>query len=115
MVAVSVAAQLGVAPLIAFYFGRFSTYFLLTNFIVIPMVTAILYGALIVVLLPSLGIWLAEMVRIMNKALGWIAQMPCSSIDGLHPSVLQVCLLYAIVLIIYLITSRLSSAVCRSD
>jgi len=115
MVAVSLAAQLGVAPLIAYYFGRFSTYFLLTNFIVIPMVTVILYGALIVVLLPSLGIWLAEMVRILNKALGWIAQMPCSSIDGLQPSVLQVCLLYAIVLIIYLIISRLTSVVCRSD
>lgn len=115
MVAVSLAAQMGVAPLIAYYFGRFSTYFLLTNFIVIPMVTVILYGALIVVVIPSLGIWLAEMVWILNKALGWMAQMPYASIDGLHPSVLQVCLLYVVVLLIYLITSRLTNAVCRSD
>ena len=43
MVAVSIAAQIGVAPLIAYYFGRFSCYFLLTNFIVIPAANLILY------------------------------------------------------------------------
>jgi len=115
MVGVSVAAQLGVAPLIAFYFGRFSTYFLLTNFIVIPVVTVILYGALSVVLFPSLGIWLAAIVRLLNKALGWIAQMPYASIEDLHPSVLQVVLMYVVVLLIYLITSRLANARCHSD
>ncbi|MDE6688543.1 MAG: ComEC/Rec2 family competence protein, partial [Prevotella sp.] len=115
IVGVSVAAQLGVAPLIAFYFGRFPTYFLLTNFIVVPAVTVILYGTLLVLLIPSLGIWLVEVVRMLNKALGWIAQMPYSSIDGLHPSVLRVCLLYVLLLIVYLIILRLSSAICRSD
>lgn len=115
IVGVSVAAQLGVAPLIAFYFGRFSTYFLLTNFVVIPAVTVILCGALLVLLIPSLGIWLVEVVRMLNKALGWIVQMPYSSIDGLHPSVLRVCLLYVLLLIVYLIILRLSNAICRSD
>lgn len=47
MTAVSVAAQIGVAPLIAFYFGRFSCYFLLTNMIVVPAATVILYGAVL--------------------------------------------------------------------
>ena len=114
MVGVSVTAQIGVAPLIAFYFGRFSTYFLLTNFIVIPLVTLILYVALVVMLFPSLGGVLVALVDIMNRALGWVARLPCSSIDGLHPSVLTVSLLYVIVLLIYLVTSRLSSAVYRS-
>lgn len=96
MVGVSVAAQIGVAPLIAFHFGRFSTYFLLTNFLVIPAATLILYGALLVVVFPSCGSALLWVVGMLNKALGWISQMPCSSIDGLHPSVLQVCLLYVV-------------------
>ncbi|MBQ8462877.1 MAG: ComEC/Rec2 family competence protein [Prevotella sp.] len=115
MVGVSVAAQLGVAPLVAFYFGRFPTYFLLTNFIVIIAAPFILYGALLVVVFPSLGEWLGVVVSILNKALGWIAQMPYSSIEGLHPSVIQVCLLYAMVLLIYLITSLLSNAKYRSS
>lgn len=101
MVGVSVAAQIGVAPLIAYHFGRFSTYFLLTNFLVIPAATIILYGALLVVVFPSLGSILLWIVGILNKALGWISQMPCSSIDGLHPSVLQICLMYVIFFCFY--------------
>ena len=114
MVGVSVSAQLGVAPLIAYYFGLFSPYFLLTNFIVIPAVTIILYGALLVLFVPQLGSLLALLVQILNKALGWIAQLPCSSIDGLHPSVLRVCMLYALLAAIYLIILRLSRAEYRS-
>lgn len=114
IVGVSVAAQLGVAPLIAYYFGHFSPYFLLTNFIVIPAVTIILYGALLMLFVPQLGNLLALLVQILNKALGWIAQLPCSSIDGLHPSVFKVCLLYALLMAMYLVTLRLSSARCRS-
>ena len=101
MVALSVAAQIGVAPLIAYYFGRFSTYFLLTNFIVIPVATVILYGALLVVAFPSFSSIILWIVGMLNKALGWISQMPCASIDGLHPSVLQVCLLYIVFFCIY--------------
>lgn len=101
MVGLSVAAQMGVAPLIAYHFGRFSVYFLLTNFIVIPAATVILYGALCVVLIPSLAPVLSAVVGILNKALGWVSQMPCASIDGLHPSVLQICLLYVVFACVY--------------
>ena len=101
MVGLSVAAQIGVAPLIACYFGRFSTYFLLTNFIVIPAATMILYGALLVMMIPSLAPVLLGFVGILNKALGWVSQMPCASIDGLHPSVLQICLLYVVFFCVY--------------
>jgi competence protein ComEC len=101
MVALSVAAQIGVAPLIAYYFGRFSTYFLLTNFIVIPVATVILYGALLVVAFPSFSSIILWIVGMLNKALGWISQMPCASIDGLHPSVFQICLLYIAFFCIY--------------
>ena len=96
MVGLSVAAQIGVAPLIAYHFGRFSTYFLLTNFVVIPAATIILYGALFVVLIPSLAPALLGLVGILNKALGWMTQMPCASIGGLHPSIIQICLLYVV-------------------
>ena len=101
MVGLSFAAQIGVAPLIAYHFGRFSTYFLLTNFLVIPAATMILYGALLVVVVPSLAPALFWVVGLLNKALGWISQMPCSSIDGLHPSVLQICLLYVVFFCFY--------------
>jgi len=120
MVGMSLAAQLAVAPLIVYYFGRFSTYFLLTNFIVIPLATAILYGALLVVIVPMFGPVLLWVVGILNKALEWISQMPYSCIDGLHPSVLQICLFYIGVISLYWAvrrlaptTSRVASVRCR--
>ena len=101
MVGMSLAAQMAVAPLVAFYFGRFSTYFLLTNFIVVPMATLILYGALLVLFMPVFGPALLWVVDILNKALEWLSQMPYASIDGLHPSVFQLCLIYIAVICFY--------------
>jgi competence protein ComEC len=97
LVSVSCAAQIGVAPLIAYYFGRFSTYFLLTNFIVVPAATLILYLSLIVFILPSLTFLLIYAVSILNKTLTLIASIPGTCIDGLHPSVIQVSMVYLII------------------
>lgn len=107
LMAVSVAAQLGVAPLIAYYFGRFSTYFLLTNLIVVPMATLILYGALIVMVFPVAGTVLALLVQELNNALSWLSQLPGASIEGLHPSVLQIVLIYVLVLLFYAILRKM--------
>jgi len=101
MIAVSLSAQLGVAPLIAYYFGRFSSYFLLTNFIVVPLATIILYGALLVIIVPAVGSVLAWVVQGLNSALNWLSQLPGASIDGLYPSVIQIVLIYALVLLFY--------------
>ena len=101
MVAVSVAAQIGVAPLIAYYFGRFSCYFLLTNFIVIPAATLILYLALGTLLIPSLGVVLACMVGLLNNTLLYIATIPGATIEGLHPSVGLTVAIYGVLLAAY--------------
>ena len=103
MVAVSVAAQTGVAPLIAYYFGRFSSYFLLTNFIVIPAATLILYLSLVVLLIPRLAYLLIYIVTKLNAVLAYITTIPGASIDGLHPTLLQVSMVYVIILAVYLL------------
>lgn len=51
LMSVSVAAQLGTAPLVMFYFSRFPVYFLLANLVVIPLVTIILYAAVLMLFL----------------------------------------------------------------
>ncbi len=45
LTAVSLAAQIGTAPFSIFYFHQFPNYFLLSNFVVIPAASIILYGA----------------------------------------------------------------------
>ena len=99
--AVSVAAQLGVGPLIAFYFHRFSTYFLLSNFVVIPAATLILYGALLTLLVPPVGVVLAWLVGALNKVLGWLSALPYASIDHLQLSLLQLLMVYVLVGCLY--------------
>ena len=110
MVAVSVAAQIGVAPLIAYYFGRFSTYFLLTNFIVVPAATLILWLAPVVLLIPSRAYLLLYMVGLLNTVLTRIAALPKASIEGIHPSMLQVSMIYVIITAVYLLIVRFRKA-----
>ena len=103
IVSVSCAAQIGVAPLIAYYFGRFSTLFLLTNLIVIPGVTLILYLSMAVFVMPSLAYLLLYIVSILNTLLTAIASIPRASIDGLHPTKLQTTMTYVVIVACYLL------------
>ena len=97
-------AQVGVAPLIAYYFGRFSTYFLLTNLIVLPAAYLILCGSLLMLLVPIVAPAVLWIVGSLNRLLSVVAQLPLSSIDDLHPSWVQV-------VVWYLLVASLSGAV----
>ena len=107
--AVSCAAQIGVAPLIAYYFGRFSCYFLLTNLVVVPAATLILYLSLLVLLIPSLAYLLIYIVDALNQLLLWITMLPGTSIEGLHPTLLQVWMTYVIIGAVYGLLIRRTS------
>lgn len=108
MLCLSLAAQLGVAPLTAFYFHRFSCYFLLSNFIVIPCAYVILIGALLLLFTSSalMATTLSCIVMLMNRTLGGVASLPLSSIDHLHPTLLQTSLLYVAVGGLYVVLLR---------
>ncbi len=117
---VSFSAQLGTAPLVAYYFGKWPTYFLLSNFLVIPLATVILY----LVLACLLTFWwsalqhllvtaLASVVSFMNSVLTLIASLPKSSVDNIRLSTLQVTFIYLIIccswVLLYLFLHRKDS------
>ena len=108
--AVSLAAQIGSAPLVAFYFGRFSTYFLLTNLVVIPAAYLILTGTLLILLIPAASTAVLWIINLLNSLLTYITKLPMASIEGLHPSVVQVVLYYLLIASLYGITYILTSA-----
>ena len=99
----SFCAQIGVAPLTAYYFGRFSTYFLLANFIAIPAATFILYGSFLSLIFPPASTVLVWIVRLMNDGLRLIASLPGASIDDLHPTKTQILLTYVFIGLCYAI------------
>lgn len=115
LITVSIAAQLGTAPLVAYYFGRIATYALLTNMIAIPAVTVILFIAPITLLVPAAMPILMMIVNGLNSSLEFIAtRLPAANIDQLTPSAIQVLMVYvslaAILLIIFRLTTRESSS-----
>lgn len=108
LLTVSVAAQVGTAPLVIFYFFSFPTHFLLTNLWVIPLVTLILYSAIILLLLtpfPFLQQLFASVVDALlsaqNNGLRRIEQLPASSIDGLCTDSCEIVLFYLFLLLMF--------------
>ena len=109
MVAVSVAAQVGTAPLVAFYFGRFSCYFLLTNFLVIPAAMIILYSSFAMfALAPFITIqkYLANFILLVAECLNGgvfhIAALPGAAIEGININQWQLILIYLLIVCVYI-------------
>ena len=107
LLAVSCAAQLGTAPLIAYYFGRFSSLFLITNLVVLPFAPLIIYLTLAVLFIPSLAYILVYIVSALNGVLTFLASITWVSIEALHPSILQIMMIYVIIAATYLLIDRL--------
>lgn len=110
LITMSVAAQIGTAPLVAYYFGRFSTWFLITNLIVVPLVTLILYTAMMALVFPPIAAAAVSIAHVMNKAVDTISIMPLASVEGLHPSVLQVALCYVAAAGIYILLTYIPAS-----
>ena len=101
---VSLSAQIGTAPLVAYYFERFSTYFLLANYVVIPLATLILYLALATIAVcwwssmqTLLVTALSSSVLLMNHLLTAISTLPGCTIDGIHLSTFGLLMVYVII------------------
>lgn len=111
LVKVSLAAQLAVAPLSMYYFGTFPCYFLLTNLVAIPLATIIVYTSIVMY---ALGFWVwmqgvvatfvGCMATLMNTSLGFIASLPGACMYGIHINARQVWLMYALLLVAYLMS-----------
>lgn len=117
LVAVSVAAQLAISPLSLYYFHQFPVYFWLTNIIVIPFATLILYAGLLFFLFsfqPFIaGIIekaLTLLIKGMNISVVTIKEFPFSIINDIHISASESILLYCMVIFTCLFLIRKKGA-----
>jgi competence protein ComEC len=104
LVCVSVAAQLVTAPLGIYYFHQFPNYFLLTNLIVIPAATIIIYLVLLLLafswfpfvaqIVASLT---SEITGIMNEAVAGIEHLPGAVSNGIPSGILFTVLIYILI------------------
>ncbi len=99
---VSVAAQLATAPLCFYYFHQFSNYFLLTNYVMIPISTIAIWTCFIffaVSWIPyvstAVAYCLSWVAKAMNFACLSIENLPLSTTQNIYMDAPQMLLLYA--------------------
>lgn len=102
--AVSIAAQLATFPLGLLYFHQFPNYFLVSNLVVIPAATVILYsGLLLLVLTPiqllaePVALALKYFIQTLNTVIGWIEALPYALYQGASISVVETWLIYLLI------------------
>ena len=111
---VSFAAQLGTLPITIYYFGQVSSYFLLTNLIVLPLATLLVPCGLITIALGGscLGVLVGKvtwaLAWLMNHSVGWIESLPGSTIPA-HATGGMVLLYYVLLLLFWTFLSKKSA------
>jgi competence protein ComEC len=99
--AVTLAAQILTTPLSIYHFHQFPAYFLLTNFVAVPLSSAIVLGEILLcaVSFISPAAWvvgkiLAWLIMLMNGYVERIEALPGSLSDGLQINIIQVILFF---------------------
>lgn len=107
LITVSTAAQIGTAPIAAYYFGTFPLLFLVTNLVAIPAVSIILYlsvAAWSLLPLPLLQkgvlVLLQSVLVCLNKFVSFVEQLPYTSLQGLNPDLPTLFGYFAILLLL---------------
>jgi len=104
----SIAAQIVIFPLSAFYFHQFPVYFLVNNLFVFIPVTIIMYTGFVYLLLPqiaglsnALAYLLEKTILIMNKVLTFMEHLPFVSINKIWFNTSEYLLFYAIIISLF--------------
>jgi competence protein ComEC len=103
ILAVSIAAQIATFPLSLYYFHQFPNYFMLTNIIVIPLSSLVIYTGILLLFLesvPFISIVVAKAFIVfiwsLNTAIHFIEELPLSTFRGVFITIPQMILLYAV-------------------
>lgn len=113
MMLVSLAAQLGTLPITIYYFHQVSTYFLLTNLIVLPLATLLVPFGMVTVALG--GSWLGivfgyvtqTLAWLMNHSVEWIESLPGCTVPA-HTNGYWVAVYYILLILFYCMTRKKS-------
>ncbi len=101
---VSIVASVATFPLCIYYFNQFPNYFLLSNYLVIPISNMVIYSAIAVAFfspIDFLAFWLTKLlyyfVWLLNHSVMFIKHLPNSQMEGLCITKLHVVLMYLVI------------------
>ena len=105
--AVSLAAQMGTMPLVLYYFHQVPVYSLLTNLLVIPLSSLIIYAGLLFFAVPGPGFVSAAVSTVLNSlvsamdiGVSFVEGLPYAAINGLFIGLPAMLLYYLLIIAI---------------
>ncbi|WP_439132011.1 ComEC/Rec2 family competence protein [Polaribacter sp.] len=105
---VSVAAQIGVLPLSLFYFHQFPGLFMVSNLVIIPFLSAILVGGILIILFALIGILpqfvasiYGEIIALLNTFVYWVSHQEKFLFQEISLSIVMVLAVYFSIIMIY--------------
>ncbi len=113
LTSVSLAAQIGTFPITIFYFHQFPNYFLLSNFIVIPLASLIIWLSLLFffslkinIIAQFIAYLLQQIILFQNNLIQRIEGFPYSLIKNLYIDYFQLSILILIILSLMLVVAK---------
>ncbi|MBL4653060.1 MAG: ComEC/Rec2 family competence protein [Flavobacteriales bacterium] len=105
LTAVSIAAQIATFPLGLLYFHQFPNYFFISNLVVIPLATFIVYTGILLFFvswIPLLATWVSKalfwLIWVMNYCVKLIESIPYSLTEGLTINITETWMIYLIII-----------------
>jgi competence protein ComEC len=109
LITVSIAAQLATLPISLYYFHQFPNYFLLSNLLVIPLSTAIIYMGMLLILfsgntflLDHSSFIFSKTVAFLNAAVVCIRDLPYAVTDNISIGAMEAYLMYTFIIFLFL-------------
>ncbi len=113
LISVTLVAQIFTFPLGLYYFHQFPTYFLISNLVVIPLSTVVMYAGLvlliispIVILAKPISVLFAFLVELLNASVTGIEHLPHAVIHSSNWEKSELLLLYAFLIFILIFLVR---------
>jgi competence protein ComEC len=110
LVATSIAAQIITVPLSLYYFHQFPNYFIITNLVVIPLSTVVLYVGMVLFIVSPVpilnditGYILDLSIKVLNKCIYFFDSLPFAQISGISISYWEMLLVFILLGFIFLL------------
>ena len=113
LVVVSTAAQLFTFPLLMYYFHKVSLIFLLSNLVIVPLVTVLFYGSLLVMCFGSLP-WIGAklclsidwLVELLNRLGHLFNKVPLAYLEGIYITPIELLCYFSLVILVVLLAKK---------
>lgn len=126
LITISLSAQIGVFPLVLYFFGSFPTYFFIANLLVVPLISLVIYATIPLAAVSLFSLLQSPLLSWLEKLFRWVLKtlietvlrvvqltetLPFAQVTNQHLSLAQ---LFFLLLFLYLFARYLVSRCSRS-